>query len=709
MLGKKVRCKGCGHVFQVSEDGGAEDPSDLGSLAAAAESMSGRTGTHIGHTAGSYGGNAEANPEDALAAARSQLSRSNEQYRYSGAETVDAGLPWGLLLGGILLMVLLGGGEDLPGWFAPLRAAVFMILLLAVVHPLTMVGVRKAAVKCNFDLPERSRTRVLAALMVPATFSFILWNIGEGLASFIIGCIVGLGIGMAVLFLLLRLKTREAPTTLGLASAFFTAGVVIAVALVSGFNMILANAIAKDTATQFAQSPLGPGLDWPEKPEAHRKKKDGTPAFEVSTDIIAPVASKKTGAASEDTAATDADPVDEAKSVDPTNAVATKGPGGSNPNIPDDVEKLIEENKKKAPESGTTKKKAAPENELSDTKLYGQRIGHPTLVTDIQDFSRTMVALSAASRFGIVTSTGDLEVYDCKVPLSLWGKSTVTTNDAVAISPDGEKLAELAGYTLSIRSVQTGKVEKTMPSMKAEDGEAELVGFSGSKRVIVLRGKNGKYAVQIFDALRGGKPSDFMLPGFSGSPAGIATSTDGDFVVSTVEDQFGNPVVRVSNIAAGRKVQDLAIMGLDKRDALAPNGLAFSTNGKLIACYHELTSAGEASVQVWNRNGQQVFNQSFGPGKLAPLSKQFRGNPVRWVNNDTMLLINGRSLLDAQDGRVIGDTTVAGAVNAIPLDADTVVCETVAGNSRSPKSRIVTVDLQIQAAEAAPVGKRAGS
>src|SRR5204863_190880 len=87
--------------------------------------------------------------------------------------------------------------------------------------------------------------------------AFILWQSTENLNGLITGSIVGLALGLATVWLLLRITPDEAPKTLGFSGVAFAATVAISAGVLAGLNAI-ALAAAKDSKspTTLAARPL---------------------------------------------------------------------------------------------------------------------------------------------------------------------------------------------------------------------------------------------------------------------------------------------------------------------------------------------------------------------------------------------------------------------------------------------------------------------
>ena len=144
-----------------------------------------------------------------------------------------------------------------------MRLVLFLALFAGLVWPLTAWAVKGAAGDLKFDLPPMPRKRVLAAFALPFALSFILWQTLQDSSGLIIGSAVGLVLGLAAVWLFMRITPEEAPKTLGFSGTAFVAAIVISAGVLAGVNAI-APAAVKDskTPTTLAMSPIVPGLPW---------------------------------------------------------------------------------------------------------------------------------------------------------------------------------------------------------------------------------------------------------------------------------------------------------------------------------------------------------------------------------------------------------------------------------------------------------------
>lgn len=272
LVGKRARCKFCGHVFELvalpARAGAALSPSAAPGAAPIDPDLALLDERAAGLPA-------DAEPETVFNHAFHAYvapNRANTSYKFPTAKLLDRWLPWALAIGAMLWLALhtRSTAGDLPGWVAPFRMAMLCAIFFGLVWPLTSLAVSQSARRMRYDLPSSPRWRVLAAFSVAYALCAVFWLLMGTMQGLILGGILGLALGLAALWLFLRLRPHEALMTLGLSGAGFVIAVIIGIVVVVALNGLSA-AIVKGfkTPTTMVQSPFGPGLSWvPPRPPA---------------------------------------------------------------------------------------------------------------------------------------------------------------------------------------------------------------------------------------------------------------------------------------------------------------------------------------------------------------------------------------------------------------------------------------------------------
>jgi hypothetical protein len=271
MAGKRVKCKYCGVIFLIaadarSADAGA-DMSALDELNALSAS-----GKHEAHTRSSGAGAAAADIDSIFQAeyAAEGAPRTNKLYVFPLSRLLDRWLPPVLLAVGLVWACYeaVNRNDTSQSWVGFFRAAVFLLAFFASVLPFTLMGLRAASRKLNYELPPRPGLRTMGSYAVPFALACAMWLLLGGASGLLIGVLIGCVVALPVLFLLFRLLPREAPITFGYATGSFLLSVLVSVAAVFALNLMLVGVLrAAKADLALAVSPFGAGLKWDAAPE----------------------------------------------------------------------------------------------------------------------------------------------------------------------------------------------------------------------------------------------------------------------------------------------------------------------------------------------------------------------------------------------------------------------------------------------------------
>lgn len=302
MVGKRIRCRACQHVFAVSAPAEAPvhaasagldpDGTDLDSVGPGASHVGAsdlaktRQGMVLGQSADG------ATYEEAGAAERPLLRPSVPQ-QFPGSDIIEAWLPLalGLIAGTWTIAQTFSDNQTGRAWVPLVR-----ILFLAGLYALLVVPITYKVVKGRFRtmkrvLPPNPFARVAMTFALPLTFGYVFWLVsGGGIASLIIGLLLGLVLMAAVFWLLFRLDPQEAANAYVAAAIAFVGSVALGAGILVGASALLNQAmIASDSARAFKESPLGSPLVWNvPPPPAPRKLKPKTDVAPDAPTIATP-------------------------------------------------------------------------------------------------------------------------------------------------------------------------------------------------------------------------------------------------------------------------------------------------------------------------------------------------------------------------------------------------------------------------------------
>src|SRR5206468_3958909 len=113
-----------------------------------------------------------------------------------------------------------------PVWAGVLRLVVILACYMALIVPLTLLGIRRIARHMQYTLPPQPVLRTAAAFTLPATLGYVTWVALGSVSSLIVGVILGLCFGAGAFWLLFRLELKELGKSFAVAAGSFAGSLI---------------------------------------------------------------------------------------------------------------------------------------------------------------------------------------------------------------------------------------------------------------------------------------------------------------------------------------------------------------------------------------------------------------------------------------------------------------------------------------------------
>lgn len=673
MSGKRVRCRSCGQVFTLPRLPGTlstvrAEPTaldaDLSALA------------NLESPAGSLGVE-PSNEGDEPTVAR-PTGRFNFPLEYPYAGLIDEWLPVALvcLSFGWVSVEMVRANELEPAWIPLLRIGIFWIVYTIIVWPLTLAGSSAAGLKAEIQPPPQHAWRVFATFSFPTVLGYILWSILGGVGSFITGAVVGLGIALALHYVLFRLQPREASRTLPTVAAWYGGSLVAGVLLLMGFNFAMQTIMtAAHTANDFPFSPMGHYLVW--NPPVPQDVKATKPAVRPLPKPQAPV-------------------VTVAPAINPALPAATTNPSSTPAVLPEipptaKTEKPLEQPPAKPPEQALTNvtggekfgsdlfaddsaDASAKSRKRSNGSLFN-RTARPQspLVDQVQELSElgsfNQVILPATpSRFAATVRQQGVE----EDVLEVWNLSPVTRIGAASfkrdvsmdpgymLSPDGKTITRMAVFpalSVQVWSVQESRVVRSIGLNKTL-GIPWAMGFGDNSQLWILWELGNKYGLEGWDVQTGLRLRQIDLSGYERTSANFALSPDGKWAALLKAPRIGaQGELCIVNLLSGQIQRRFQLAGLDRDLGIQPSGIAFLSDSTKVAII--LEHNGQGLLLGWSVNASEVkpMYQYLFPGGFVgdKMVRKARSRTFDWLADGSGWLINGSGIYDCTSGKLQGE------------------------------------------------------
>jgi hypothetical protein len=614
MAGKQVRCKQCGNVFLIAS--AEEGDLDLDALAAAEQNYHAITipPTPRGDASDHEDKDQEEDGEVALAPL--QTGRMNVRFAFPFAKEVDQALPIVLSLGAILLLGAQCYSQNQTGvaWMPFAWVGVALLSYLLLIVPATLSAIRKAGRNYGYQMPRNDLWRTIAAYLPAFALGYIMWIAGEGWPpALLLGCLAGVALSTAALWILFRLQPHElAPTGIYAGVGFFI-GLIVAGGLMWGINMLLINiVIAAKQTDSLPASPIASVAPWitPEQKETLAQKMKPTLKPQINSEQVAVV------------------PVAPPKS-DITNSPIV------------------------------LKADEAPIKQPFDEVL--RPLTASSYVGLMQHGSDILIELC------------DTNTWNNQASQSFGLDPNASLNHYI-LSPDGQFLARIATFPRLCAQVLTfGNNRPRVIDLDSRLGTPELVGFTPDQRMLVHRQGTGPGALEVIDL----KPTNLPPTRIDtpSAPIGLAINKDASLGAVIAVGQ-GSPVLYIFDLVSGKQIGIQEITSIDQRWAAAPSGIAFSDDSSQIAVLFEAQgNALLLSYQI--DRGKAALNKVaelvFPTGMLPGVDKHcYNGNPLVWLPDGSGWLVYGQGILEGVGGSQVADLGVSGVESARFVQPDTV-------------------------------------
>ena len=719
LAGRRVKCKYCGIAFLIAADSRTSDP-DFN-----LDDLSALSGMGDASNRAAAAAKAKATGEDDVDAlfradyAEEGAPRTNKLYIFPMSRLLDRWLPPLLLLIGLVWMVheAFDRNDTTQLWVGFFRAAMFLLAFFAAVFPFTLMGLRAAGRKLNYEMPPNPALRVLGTFAVPFALACALWLIYGEVSGLLFGVLLGVVVALPVLFLLFRLLPVEAPVTFAYAAGSFLLSVVVAVAGFIALNLMLVG-ILRSLRTEYtiAVSPFGPGFKW-DAPAETPQLADGR---EAETQPTTSESGSATQPSTNPTSATTSPSPVTAPSVN-TNLVTTApttSPTVARANVPTGTDqaatggtgetKPTQPMPPVGPDDAQRPPRAALVANVQDILIEGlvQQIVQPVVPGPWVAMVRGDGAGGAEDRVERWNTEKRQKDGEARVPRDPAGNH-------YALSPDGAYLAYLSDFpALSVQVWSFAEGRLLRPVRLARDNTAPhreqrtpiLVGFSTREQVVLHWTGGGRDSIlEVINVnTPPPRPRPITVVGFEHDPATFAISPDGQTFAVVTRAGDGADLESVS-LTTGKPIKQMAIGELDWAPDVRVSALSYTPDGTKIAAVFQ-KGEGEGVLMCWPALGRSSASLFWHP--LPPVqparngdgSSAFSGPAMQWLEGGESWLYYGAHVFDTDKGTRLGDLSTPGVRSQWTDGRDTCF---LAWNDPLGEPRLDVVKLDLAKARAA--------
>jgi hypothetical protein len=672
MAGKRVKCKYCGVVFLIAADARSADAGvdlsafdELNALGESGKREPARRGPGGEDIDSLFQGGEYGEPG---------APRTNKLYIFPLSRLLDQWLPPVLLVIGIAWMVREAFERNETGraWVAVLRAGVFLLAFFASVLPFTLMGVRAAGRKLNYELPPRPALRVMGVFAVPFALVCAMWLLntevwGPAMAT-LFGFVIGAAVAMPVLFLLFRLLPMEAPVTFGYAAGSFLLSVVVSAASLFALNLMLVGGLRATKAEHaLAASPFGPGFRWdappaPRRDQAARNTEPEEPEEPTTSPAPTDATSSTRPSTTSPSTPTTRPAVVEVPAPGERDVVAT------GPSVSANREAMT-----RPPPDG------APADDPGERPVNGAQVrgdgagGIVAAVRNVVPGDITDVVFPAVPGPWVAVVRAGRAGHD---HVELWSTEAWEKTSELdvprdqkgnnyALSPDGETLAYVSDFPRHAVQVWSFKDRRMVRPLPLDDGngEAAVIGFAAPEQLLVHRRKGAEAAIQVWP-VRAGRPRQFVISDVDPRTTPTAVSPDGQVIAFLVRGGNGADLESFA-LATGRPIKQMPIVDVNWNLVAAIAGFAFTPDSQRIAGV--FADGQGAGVYVeWPAAGRtgRAVRQPFLPVGVNPpavhegFGPTFKGRPMHWLDNGNAWLLWGNAVFDTETGTPLGDLKI---------------------------------------------------
>lgn len=668
LAGRRIRCRGCGHIVTVPRNDAADDGPNMDALADLERSFSGDAAATHADASPAFPGSQVPHmqgTDEAIGLAGENIEnagRANLRFNFAGAKELDMALPW-LLTGGAGFWLLVQAARTAPkdaGWSAFTGSLFWLAAYTLIIWPLVFIALRAAGRSVGFQLPRTARWRTFACYVPAIVLTATMWMVGLGpVKSILIGTLGGLIVATFSVYVLFRLQAEEVAATAGYGAGGYIFGLIIAVLALVGLNR-LGSAIVESTgSTAVPASPLGPGFAWA-KGDPNRIEASARERVRVSR----------------------------AETVDPTTvAPPPVAPGRTGP--PEVTPKLMGEASSAASVAFAA---GLPTGPVIDTGPQVPRPKSP-LVADFSPASifrkpvdRYVYSITDSPFIATMQRVGDnLEflVWDSRnwtavnaKPISVRGTQGL---EDFTISPDGTKLARTSTFLQREVEIYDVANPNAKPiTVPLDSAAAMLAGFLPGDRLLVTADASGGTKIDIFDLVRrrNARQQPLQLPAPEGTDKSLNLTGGAKFAAVICRDDRGKPAIRFFAMGAERSVSShsAGITSLPQDWPTAPAGFAVSTDSDkpeetYAAVLYE--HMGGAILQAYRQSSESKAGEYIDRNARLPRRPpEYTGPALRWIGSgkNRYVLVYGKAVVDLLAGEFIGEIDAEGVTDLRVID-----------------------------------------
>lgn len=595
--GKHVKCRGCGKIFAVpgkARDGGPSGLADLSELAAEPDFDS----------------------TDNISYA---TWRPNFKHKFPLAASLDFYLPIVLLSVGVLWTIIQTAvtPHATAAWIWITRLLLVYLLYFFAVIPLALAGLRFAAAKLLFQLPEHPRWRMVAVCILPVMLAYVLWLVNGGAGGFLAGLFAGLLLTSFAFWFLFRPQGEEIAPSFGAMGGGLLGGVLLSFLVMLFINYLTNTAMdSYHAAGQFAVSPMGPGFPW-HRSDVPQNSAPGAPALaDARPASAAPAATQP--------------------ETQPIIAIE--------PSIPDVIDNSG------APSDAFAA--AIFEKHLPFIKEVRDDVEPAEF--DLMFRPNGYSPWMATVRRQLGSYTDLVQCWDLRTwtpgPSATFLREINAT--AYGMSPDGKYVARQVSFPRSgcqIWSITDSRVACRIDPEYAEP--PELIGFSDPRTLVTQGRRSEDEVVELHSVPDGVLIRSTIVPTHSHSPGNCQLSPDGKWlaIAARVNNQTQ---VLLYDLALPGKPQSLPIRAFDPLIGVQAAGIAFAPDLSRITALFERD--GEAICFSWSLpdGSPQPDRTLLGVWPNLNRTAAEGARVIDYLGPDHVL-VDGRGVLDMNSGKIV--------------------------------------------------------
>lgn len=285
--------------------------------------------------------------------------------------------------------------------------------------------------------------------------------------------------------------------------------------------------------------------------------------------------------------------------------------------------------------------------------------------------------LTASPHIAVVRDSGNLDTVDLWDLSSGQNKGEASfpreegAETSYAVSPDGAYLARLVRFPkLGVRiwSARESRDTRTLLLNEAL-GTPTLYGFLNPEKLGVIWSKTME-GMEIWDVTTGRVTRQTPFQPYDRTVNNGVVSPDArEYAFTSAKIPRGSPQVALFNLYApiNAKWRFHEILDVDAADVNSPAGLAFSPDGKKLAALFARQGAG--FVICW----RVADVKPIGEYEIAvPAAGGGQERGLEWVHNGSAWLIMGNTLIDAGDGKLLGQLNSPPTIRQWSIGPDSV-------------------------------------